>query len=168
MRWKVTVERNTLRFSAAHFATFRGDCEPLHGHNYALIVEAEGELTDDSWIIDFTELKKIARRLCEELDHRFLLQRNSRVLHMEEGADTWTIRFQPSGQTPGESRTWVFPKAEVVALPIDNTTAERLAQWFCGRLLDELRAAGAENVTSITVGVEEAPGQAGWHTAELR
>ena len=156
MAWKVTVDRNTLRFSAAHFATFGDDCEPLHGHNYDVLVEVEGELTEDSWVIDFTELKKMARRLCEELDHRFLLQRGSRVLQIEEGAEAWTVRFG--------GRRWVFPKAEVVALPIDNTTAERLAEWFCGRLRDQLREGGANNITSITVGVEEAPGQAGWCT----
>lgn len=165
MGWKVTVERNTLRFSAAHFTTFRGDCEPLHGHNYQVIVEAEGELSEDSWVIDFSELKELTRRLCRELDHRFLLQRHSRVLQIEEGTDAWTVRFD-AGQ--GRGRRWVFPKAEVVALPIDNTTAERLAEWFCGRLLDQLRARGVENVSALTVGIEEAPGQAGWYRAQLR
>ena len=154
MTWKVTVERNTLRFSAAHFTTFGDDCEPLHGHNYDVVVEVEGELTEDSWVIDFTELKKIARRLCQELDHRFLLQRDSRVLQVEEGDDAWTVRFG--------RRQWVFPRAEVVPLPIDNTTAERLAEWFCTGLREQLREAGARNVTAVTVGVEEAPGQAGW------
>jgi 6-pyruvoyltetrahydropterin/6-carboxytetrahydropterin synthase len=63
-----------------------------------------------------------------------------------------------------------LPKADVVALPIDNSTAERLAEWFAGRLGEELgaslsgrQAAGATNVTAITVGVEEAPGQAAWY-----
>jgi 6-pyruvoyltetrahydropterin/6-carboxytetrahydropterin synthase len=66
----------------------------------------------------------------------------------------WKIRF-------GE-RGFVFPKADVLALPIDNTTAERLAEWFAGRLRADLAARGASNLTSLTVGMEEAPGQAGW------
>src|SRR3990170_5442376 len=156
MGWKVAVERNALRFSAAHFTTFGGDCEPLHGHNYDVMVEVEGELTEDSWVVDFAELKRMARRLCEELDHRFLLQRDSRLLQIEEGAVAWTVRFR--------GRRWVFPRAEVVALPIDNTTAERLAEWFCGRLWEELSSAGARNVAAVTVGIEEAPGQTGWCT----
>jgi len=52
----------------------------------------------------------------------------------------------------------------VVALPIDNSTAERLAEWLCGRLKEELRGAGAGNLTMISVGVEEAPGQAAVHS----
>ncbi len=41
---KVRVEGGYLRFSAAHFITFGGKCERLHGHNYGVQVEAEGEL----------------------------------------------------------------------------------------------------------------------------
>ena len=156
MPHRVTVERNTLRFAAAHFATFEGQCEPLHGHNYDLFVQAEGELTEDAWVIDFGVLKSITRSLCDELDHRFLLQRESKVLQIDEGMSNWKVRFRERG--------WVFPKSDVVALPIDNTTAERLAEWFGRRLREALAERGATNITSITVGVEEQPGQAGWLT----
>ena len=159
MPHKVTVERNTLRFAAAHFATFEGQCEPLHGHNYDVIVEVEGELTEDAWVIDFGALKSIARALCQELDHKFLLQRESKALEIDEGKSNWKVRF-------GE-RGWVFPKSDIVALPIDNTTAERLAEYFAGQLRAALAERGASNVTAITVGIEEMPGQAGWFTLLL-
>jgi len=152
--YNITVERNTLRFAAAHFATFEGQCEALHGHNYDVTVELEGELTEDSWVVDFGVVKSIARALSQELDHKFLLQRDSRALQIDEGKSNWKVRFLERG--------WVFPKSDVLALPIDNTTAERLAEWFGRRLLAELSTRGATNVTSIAVGIEEAPGQAGW------
>ena len=154
MPYKVTVERNTLRFAAAHFATFEGQCEPLHGHSYAVIVEVEGALTEDSWVVDFSALKSMTRAICQELDHKFLLQRESKVLQIDEGKSNWKVRFQERG--------WVFPKADVVALPIDNTTAERLAEWIGGRLREQLAGRGATNLTSIAIGVEESPGQTGW------
>ena len=154
MSYKIRVERNTLRFAAAHFATFEGQCEPLHGHNYDVIVEVEGELTEDSWLIDFGALKSMARAICQELDHKFLLQRDSRVLAIDEGEQEWKVRF-------GE-RAWVFPKADVRPLPIDNTTAERLAEYIGGRLRAALHERAATNVSAITVGVEEMPGQTGW------
>jgi 6-pyruvoyltetrahydropterin/6-carboxytetrahydropterin synthase len=157
MVWKVRVEGTDLRFSAAHLATFEGQCEPLHGHNYAVTVEVEGGLTEDSWVVDFRKLREIARRICDELDHRFLLQRRSPVLEIDEGTSSWKLRFQDRG--------WVLPKAEVIPLPIDNSTTERLAEWFAGRLREELRAGGASGVTTIAVGVEEAPGQAAWYRA---
>ncbi len=160
MAHRVTVEGNTLRFAAAHFATFEGQCEPLHGHNYDVSVEVEGELTEDAWVIDFSALKSMTRALCQELNHKFLLQRDSKVLQIDEGKSNWKIRFRERG--------WVFPKSDVLPLPIDNTTAERLAEWFAGRLREALAAQGATNITSLTVGIEEMPGQAGWWREELR
>ena len=160
MPHRVTIERNTLRFAAAHFATFEGRCEPLHGHNYDVSVELEGELTEDAWLIDFSALKSMTRALCQELNHKFLLQRDSKVLKIDEGESNWKIRFRERG--------WVFPKSDVLPLPIDNTTAERLAEWFAGRLRDALAERGATNLTSLTVGIEEMPGQAGWWREELR
>ena len=154
MPYKVTVERNTLRFAAAHFATFEDSCEPLHGHNYDVRVEVEGELTEVGWLVDFALMKSMTRALCQELDHKFLLQRDSKVLQIDEGMSNWKIRYQERG--------YVFPKADVVALPISNSTAEQLARWFAERLLAQLAERGATNVTSLAVGVEEMPGQAGW------
>ena len=159
MTHKITVERNTLRFAAAHFATFEGQCEPLHGHNYDVIVEVEGELTDDSWVVDFGALKEMARSICKELDHKFLLQRDSKVLQIDEGMSNWKVRFLERG--------WVIAKGDVLPLPIDNTTAERLAEYIAGRLRAALLERGASNLTSITVGVEEMPGQTGWYTERL-
>ncbi len=140
-------------------ATFGGDCEPLHGHNYDLFVELEGELTEDSWVWDFGELKAAAREIVDRLDHRFLLQRDSRVLGMMETAEHWEITF-------GERR-YVFPRADVAVLPIDNTTAERLAEWVAGQLLDHLGARAGTRVRKLKVGIEEMPGQAGWYTVDL-
>ncbi len=151
MNYSVRVERNKLKFAAAHFATFGGQCEPLHGHNYAVAIEVTGTLTDDSWVCDFSTLKSLGKALCDELDHKFLLQRDSRVLEIDETATNWKIRFAGRG--------FVFPKADVLALPLDNTTAERLAEWLAARLRDDLRARGASNLATISVEVEEAPGQ---------
>jgi 6-pyruvoyltetrahydropterin/6-carboxytetrahydropterin synthase len=156
----VRVERNRLRFAAAHMATFAGDCEPLHGHNYDVTVEVEGTLTDESWVIDFGQIKGMARELCERLDHRFLLQRESRLLHSEQHGAFWIIRF-------GESRRYELPAEDVLALPIDNSTAERLAEWFHAEIRARLRQSGASNLSRLRVGIEEMPGQAGWYDATI-
>jgi 6-pyruvoyltetrahydropterin/6-carboxytetrahydropterin synthase len=157
MKYKVSVERETLRFAAAHLATFQGQAEPLHGHNYALLVEVEGDLSEDAWVIDFGELKRIAAGLCQQLDHRFLLPRDNPALDITELDDAW--------QLAAGDRRYVIPKSDVCVLPLDNCTAERLAEWFCHRLAEAL--AGRGNITCISVGVEEAPGQAGWCTLSL-
>ena len=157
--YKVVVQRNTLRFAAAHFATFGGDAEPLHGHNYDVIVEVEGQLAADSWVLDFGELKALAAALCRELDHRFLLPRDNPALSIADLGDALEIVFG--------DRRYVMPKSDVCELPIDNSTAERLAEWFCQRLAAALSSRSRSNLTSISVGVEEMPGQAGWCTLAL-
>jgi 6-pyruvoyltetrahydropterin/6-carboxytetrahydropterin synthase len=156
---RVSVERNRLRFAAAHMATFHGDLEPLHGHNYDVIVEIDGELTDDAWVWDFGDLKRTAKAIVDELDHKFLLQAESSLLDIEEGARDWTIRFN--------HRRYVFPREDVVALPVANTTAELLAEWIAGRLVQELHGREGARFRRMAVGVEEMPGQAGWYTVDL-
>lgn len=155
--FKVRVEE--IRFDAAHFATFRRGCEPLHGHSYHVNAEAEGELTVDSWVVDFKRLKALVRDLCRQLDHRFLLQLDSRRLEIESQETSWKIR------TPG-GVGYVFPKQDVVALPIDNTTAERLSEWFTARIWQALLEKGATNLRSLTVDVSEGPGQSASYRME--
>ncbi len=139
-------------------ATFHDDCEPLHGHNYDVFVDVEGDLTEDSWVWDFGDLKRSVKSIIDELDHKFLLQRESRVLDITEQEGAWEIRYR--------DRYYVFPRDDVVALPIDNSTAERLAEWVAGRLRAELRQRGAATIRKLTVGIEEMPGQAGWYTVD--
>ncbi|MGE0135534.1 MAG: 6-pyruvoyl tetrahydropterin synthase family protein [Dehalococcoidia bacterium] len=151
--YHVTVEGVRLRFAAAHMATLGDELEPLHGHNYEVRCRVEGGLTSDRWVIDFGVLKRLAREACEALDHRFLLQRDSTLLEIEEGDGRWTVRF-------GE-RTYVFPASDVAALPIENTTAELLARWIWERVAAGLTAAGGHsNIAVLAVDVEEMPGQA--------
>jgi 6-pyruvoyltetrahydropterin/6-carboxytetrahydropterin synthase len=153
--YKVEVERGNLRFSAAHFISFGGKCERLHGHNYAVSVVLEGELTEDHYVFDFVDLKKIVRQICDRLDHHFLLPLGSEHLEIKETDGEWEIRF--------ENRRYVFPVEDVLVLPIDNITAERLAEYICGQLLETVPKHETANLRLITVGVEEAPGQTAFY-----
>ncbi len=156
---RINVSGLHLRFAAAHFTTFAGECEPLHGHNYAVAAQLEGELTPDSWLFDFVELRRVVAGLCQELDHAFLLPTENHNLAVAHSDGHYTITF--------DDRRYVIPEAEVRALPIDNSTAERLAEWLAGRLANEIRARGATNLSSLTVTVEEAPGQSASFTLTL-
>jgi 6-pyruvoyltetrahydropterin/6-carboxytetrahydropterin synthase len=148
-----------IQFDAAHFATYGGHCEPLHGHSYAVAAQIDGELSADSWVIDFQKVKAILREICREVDHRFMLQTQGRILKIEANDATWHI-LTPSGIE------YAFPKADVVALPVDNTTAERLAQWFSGRLWEAIMAREGTSISAVSVEVWEGPGQSGSHRRE--
>lgn len=160
MSHRISIERNTLRFAAAHMATFGGETEPLHGHNYDVTVQIDGALSEDSWVIDFGDAKRIVRAICKELDHKFLLAARSTGMRVDDEDGVVTI------QTSAGKR-YVIPRSDVAMLEIDNTTVERLAEWFAGRIRAALEEAGAANVTAVTVGIEEMPGQAGWFTLEV-
>jgi 6-pyruvoyltetrahydropterin/6-carboxytetrahydropterin synthase len=155
--YEVRVEG--IRFDAAHFATYGGHCEPLHGHSYEVAAEIRGTLGDDSLVVNFIGLKAILRDLSKELDHKFMLQTESRVLSIRSTETAWKVR------TPGDTG-YVLPKQDVIALPIDNTTAERLAEWYGGRLLHWLEGRRASNLHSLTVEVSEGPGQRGSYRLE--
>jgi 6-pyruvoyltetrahydropterin/6-carboxytetrahydropterin synthase len=142
MSHTVRVERNRLRFMSAHMATWEGACEPLHGHNYQLTVEVEGHLTPDSWVIDFSLIKRIARERCDQIDH------------------AWQI-------TTPDRRRFLLPKSDVSVLPIDNTTVERIAEWFHAEMAAALQREGMTNIDMLRIEVEEAPGQSGSYTAPV-
>lgn len=155
----VTVERVRLKFATAHMATLGDELEPLHGHNYLVRARVDGDLTDDRWVIDFSALKRYVRDVCDFLDHHFLLQRNSPLLDIEERPTSWAVRF-------GE-RGYVFPREDVVALPIENTTAELLAEYIAETVVERLREAGHTNIRRISVDVQEMPGQAGGYARDI-
>lgn len=153
--YRVIVEKGNLGFSAAHFITFGGKCERLHGHNYAVSAQLEGELTADRYVFDFVVLKKIIRQICNSMDHYYLLPQQSEHLDIKESDGEWEIRF--------EDRRYLLPAEDVLALPVDNVTAERLAEYICDQLIEALPEHGLANLTSVTVGVEEAPGQTAFY-----
>ena len=53
-----------------------------------------GPLTDESWVIDFSLLKRLTREVCETLDHKFLLQMDSRALTITDDDTHYLIQYQ--------------------------------------------------------------------------
>jgi 6-pyruvoyltetrahydropterin/6-carboxytetrahydropterin synthase len=152
--FRVSVTKDYLVFASAHFITFAGHrCEGLHGHNYRASVTVEGSLNNEAWFVfDFVELKRLMRRLCDEIDHLVLLPLQSNRVNVEQDGDVVNVSVD------GKPR-YVFPKRDCALLPIPNTTVEMLAQMLTERLRAELDSAGVRNVTTIEMEVEENFGQ---------
>ncbi len=155
--FKVTVTKEDLVFSSAHFITLAGHrCEALHGHNYRAGAVVEGGLEPENWfVLDFIALKRVMKRLTDELDHRVILPRDNPKLTI--AADAETVRVAYDGLP-----RYVFPSGDCVILPIPNTTVEMLAQYLAGRVRTELAAVnggGAVHLTAIEIEVEENFGQ---------
>ena len=152
--FRVSVNKDYLVFASAHFITFAGHrCEGLHGHNYRASVTIEGRLNEEAWFVfDFVELKRIMRKLCDEIDHLVLLPLQSdRVKVTEEGENVLVA-------VDGRPR-YVFPRRDCALLPIPNTTVEMLAEMLIDRLRAALKEQGANGLTAIEMEVEENFGQ---------
>jgi len=152
--FRVSVTKDYLVFASAHFITFAGHrCEGLHGHNYRARVTIEGDLNQESWFVfDFVELKRIMKRLCDEIDHLVLLPlKSDRVAVVQDGE---TVSVSVDG-----APRYVFPRRDCALLPIPNTTVEMLAQMLTERLQGELEKLGAKGLTAIEMEVEENFGQ---------
>ena len=78
-------------------------------------------------MFDFVELKRIMKRLCDEIDHLVLLPLKSDRVGVAEEGETVSVSVD------GKPR-YVFPRRDCALLPIPNTTVEMLAQMLTERL----------------------------------
>jgi len=152
--FRVAVTKDNLVFASAHFITFPGHrCETLHGHNYRTRVVIEGGLDPEAhFVFDFVELKRLMKRLTDEIDHKVLLPLHNPKLQISEQDDAVTVGYE------GRPR-YRFPKVDCALLPIPNTTVEMLAQYLAGRVRQEIAASGAVRLRAIEVEIEETFGQ---------
>jgi len=120
-QFKIAVAKDNLVFASAHFITFSGHrCETLHGHNYRTRVVVEGGLDPEAhFVLDFSEVKQITKRLTDEVDHKVLLPLQNPKIEIREEGDTVTVAV-------GGKPRYVFPKGDCALLPIPNTTVEML------------------------------------------
>ena len=161
--YRVSVTKDYLVFASAHFITFSGHrCETLHGHNYRVGVTVEGALDPESWyVFDFGVLKRIMRKLCDDIDHKVLLAVDNPHLEIVEAGDSVSVAYD---QKP----RYVFPKRDCALLPVPNTTVEMLAEMLATQLETALASEGASGVTAIEMEVEENFGQSATYRRELR
>lgn len=153
--FSVTVSKDYLAFSSAHFITFAGhQCESLHGHNYRVGVTVHGAVDPEcAFVVDFSILKEIVRALVKPWDHRVLLPTLSEKLVFREDAEHLLVDYLGR-------RRFLFPRSDCALIPISNTTAEMLAELLARQVRDAFIERGVMNLTAIEIEVEESPGQA--------
>lgn len=98
-------------FSAAHRIEGHPKCGRLHGHNYVIEVCFVGEIHGMGYVADFADLKEILKKHIERLDHRYIIS-NTNI----EANDPY---FEAA-----------IDRGEGVAIEVDVTSAEQLAEWF--------------------------------------
>jgi 6-pyruvoyltetrahydropterin/6-carboxytetrahydropterin synthase len=148
--YHVRIAKAEHVFSAAHFITFNGHCERLHGHNYHVAAEVHGPLDANHLVVDFLLVRDKLRQITASLDHYVLLPTEHPQLRVDDNGQevtaTWT------------ERRWVFPSGDCRLLPVANTTAEMLAAYI-GEQLQSMLANAGVSVDELRVEVDECDGQ---------
>jgi 6-pyruvoyltetrahydropterin/6-carboxytetrahydropterin synthase len=159
-RWSIEIEKEAFKFSAAHFLIFPdGSAERLHGHNYRVFVELEARLSRHGLVLDFKQVKPVVRELVDELDEHWLVPGEHAELRTSAHGDQLEVRYR--------DRSYRVPRADVIVLPINNTSAENLATWIGRELARRLAARFADvAVARLRVAVEETVGQRGVYCYE--
>jgi len=155
-RWSIEVDKEYLKFSAAHFLIFPdGSAERLHGHNYRVFVEVEAELSRFGLIIDFQHIKPLIKELVDEIDEHWIVPGEHPELSIERrDGGLMEVRYQ--------DRYYAAPVEDVLVLPVNNTSAENLSAYLGRRLLDGLAGRFEDVVVhQLRVAVEETSGQRG-------
>ena len=96
-------------FDAAHFLKdYEGKCSNIHGHRWRVVVSIRAEKLSNEqqtkgMIIDFSDLKKALKNICDYFDHAFIYEENSLKLEtvialQSENFRLITVPFRPTAE----------------------------------------------------------------------
>ncbi len=158
--FSIQVNKENLKFSAAHFIAFPGFREALHGHNYQVGVKIEGRLGASGYVLDFGLVKKLLKEIVDRLDEHTIIPALSDCLKIEHAGQQLRVRY--------EQDEFVFPLSDVALLDIMHSSAEELARFIWDELHAAIAARGAlQDVLAMEVSVAEGPGQAAHYRQEI-
>jgi 6-pyruvoyltetrahydropterin/6-carboxytetrahydropterin synthase len=153
MKFSVKVYKQYFNFSSSHFLIFKdGTREPLHGHNYRVMVRGDAPISNNDMVFDFLDLKPIVKKVCDSLDHRLLLPGENPLIKLSTQKQNLFVH------TP-EGDQFSFPLKDVLILPLTNISAERLAMYLSEKINQEVKKAFDFYFQKLEVEVEETPGQ---------
>lgn len=155
--------QSNLRFSSAHVIPGHESCGFIHGHSYFVDVEIEGERAGDfEFVVDFKDVKKYTKAICDELDHRLLIPVYNTLIDFKEfDKETESIFDLKKRKTVSfkiGDKGYSVPSVDCVFLPLPYTSAEELSKFFAESLYRKL-SENYDNFTYISVCVNEGIGQ---------
>lgn len=151
--YSISVYKQYFNFASAHFMLFKdGSREPLHGHNYRVQIKGNALELDDDMVFNFLDIKPIVRELCNELDHKLLIPKNNSNLRIEENQANYKLITRDESE-------FSIPKSDVILLPIENTSVERIAHYLAIKISELVMNKFNFEFKELEVEVEESPGQ---------
>ncbi|MFZ4402470.1 MAG: 6-pyruvoyl trahydropterin synthase family protein [Pseudobdellovibrionaceae bacterium] len=147
------LSKQNFKFSAAHFLIFDDKhAERLHGHNYNvkvdIVVPKNKDWVEQGFFIDFNVFKKHIKAQLDLWDEYILLPALHKDIKTKINGDSLELRFR--------ERFYVFPKNEVILLPVTNTSVEQFSKLLAKDFYIHFKSYG---VAKLRVTVEETAGQ---------
>jgi len=136
----MTLISKEYHFCAAHRIEGHPKCGRLHGHNYRVVVELEGEIQEDGMVMDYGILDVIVKPLVDTWDHRYLVSESN-------------VRANDPYIEPAVAL------GHAVVLPVEASTAELLAYALACAIRVHLGSDGVvyTNIRRIRVVIYETP-----------
>ena len=145
--------KSGLKFSSCHIIPEHKKCSRLHGHTWVLNIRIHGEKNKKTgMIVDFFEIKSIAKEIINNLDHKLILGKN----------ETGMVIRKKDIKIKEREKMYIFPKDDVVLLPINVATCENIAEYICEEISKKIEKFNYKNIYEVCVGVDEGWGQAAW------
>lgn len=162
INYAIKVYKQYFNFASSHFLLFDdGTREPLHGHNYRVMIKGDAPIGQSDMVFDFLDIKPIVREVCDSLDHKLLLPSENIHIEIATQDKQYLVKTKDGSQ-------FSFPTADVLILPITNTSAERLAAYICQEVVKLTKERFNFSFKSLEIEVEETPGQSAVYFHEER
>lgn len=148
---------NRINFSAAHFIPSIEKCSRLHGHDYSISLELEGDPVDGI-LIDYGVVKSAVRSIISNMDHKVLIPQSSSQSRVTCDHKYCSVSYG--------AKDFRFPVGDVYMLERDITSSEMLADFISSKLVEKMRP--YKNLKKLVVCVYEGPGQCTCQERSLR
>ena len=155
--------QSNLRFSSAHMIPGHESCGYIHGHSYFVDIEIEGERSGEfDFVVDFADVKKYTRAICDELDHRLLIPVYNNLIEFKDfdkNKDSiFKLKKQKTVYFKINGNGYSLPSTDCVFLPLPYSSAEELSKFFAETLAKKLSETH-DGLEYISVCVNEGIGQ---------
>ena len=155
--------QSNLRFSSAHIIPGHESCGFIHGHSYFVDVEIEGKRVGEfKFVVDFKDVKKYTKAICDELDHRLLIPVYNNLIEFKdfdkESNSIFDLKKENTVFFKIDGKGYSVPSVDCVFLPLPYTSAEELSKFFAETLARKLSETH-DNLEYISVCVNEGIGQ---------
>lgn len=151
--FSIKVYKEYFNFAASHFMLFKdGTREPLHGHNYRVMLKGNAIALDNDMVFDFLDIKPIVRKICDSLDHKLLIPAKNPNIEIEH-------KEKNIAMTTRDGSFFSIPATDVLLLNIENTSVERIAIYLAHQIKDAVFEKFKYEFSELEIEVEETRGQ---------